>query len=77
MRNLLPNGSTRVIVFVDAPHDGFVKPVTRFWNASESTSGSAPMALNVQTESWRRCSLVELPSDDDRPQRPRWRPAYR
>ena len=32
--NLLPDGSTRVTVFVEAPYDGFVKPVTRFWNAS-------------------------------------------
>jgi paraquat-inducible protein B len=32
--NLLPDGSTRVTVFVEAPYDRFVKPVTRFWNAS-------------------------------------------
>ena len=32
--NLLRDGSTRVTVFVEAPYDGFVKPVTRFWNAS-------------------------------------------
>src|SRR5580658_9199775 len=32
--SLLADGSTRVTVFVEAPYDGFVKPVTRFWNAS-------------------------------------------
>src|ERR1700678_3579670 len=49
--NLLPDGSTRVTVFVDAPYDGFVKPVTRFWNASGIDVTLGADGLNVQTES--------------------------
>src|SRR6202035_1430235 len=49
--NLLPNGSTRVTVFVEAPYDGFVKPVTRFWNASGIDVKLGADGLNVQTES--------------------------
>jgi paraquat-inducible protein B len=49
--NLLPDGSTRVNVFVDAPYDGFVKPVTRFWNASGIDFRLGADGLNVQTES--------------------------
>jgi paraquat-inducible protein B len=49
--NLLPDGSTRVIVFVEAPYDGFVKPVTRFWNASGIDVKLGADGLNVQTES--------------------------
>jgi paraquat-inducible protein B len=49
--NLLPDGSTRVSVFVDAPYDGFVKPVTRFWNASGIDVKLGADGLNVQTES--------------------------
>jgi paraquat-inducible protein B len=49
--NLLPNGSTRVTVFVEAPYDGFVKPVTRFWNASGIDVRLDADGLNVQTES--------------------------
>src|SRR6202046_340471 len=49
--NLLPDGSTRVTVFVDAPYDGFVKPVTRFWNASGIEVKLGADGLNVQTES--------------------------
>jgi paraquat-inducible protein B len=49
--NLLPDGSTRVNVFVDAPYDGFVKPVTRFWNASGIDVRLGADGLNVQTES--------------------------
>jgi paraquat-inducible protein B len=49
--NLLPDGSTRVTVFVDAPYDGFVKPVTRFWNASGIDVKLGADGLNVQTES--------------------------
>jgi paraquat-inducible protein B len=49
--NLLPDGSTRVTVFVDAPCDGFVKPVTRFWNASGIDIRLGADGLNVQTES--------------------------
>ena len=46
--NLLPDGSTRVTVFVDAPYDGFVKPVTRFWNASGIDVKLGADGLNVQ-----------------------------
>jgi paraquat-inducible protein B len=49
--NLLPDGSTRVTVFVDAPYDGFVKPPTRFWNASGINVTLGADGLNVQTES--------------------------
>jgi len=49
--NLLPDGSTRVTVFVEAPYDGFVKPVTRFWNASGIDVKLGADGLNVQTES--------------------------
>jgi paraquat-inducible protein B len=49
--NLLPDGSTRVTVFIDAPYDGFVKPVTRFWNASGIDVKLGADGLNVQTES--------------------------
>jgi paraquat-inducible protein B len=49
--NLLPDGSTRVSVFVESPYDGFVKPVTRFWNASGIDVKLGADGLNVQTES--------------------------
>jgi paraquat-inducible protein B len=49
--NLLPDGSTRVSAFVDAPYDGFVKPVSRFWNASGIDVRLGADGLNVQTES--------------------------
>jgi paraquat-inducible protein B len=49
--NLQPDGSTRVSVFVEAPYDGFVKPVTRFWNASGIDVKLGADGLNVQTES--------------------------
>ena len=49
--NLLADGSTRVTVFVDAPHDAFVKPLTRFWNASGIDVKLGADGLNVQTES--------------------------
>jgi paraquat-inducible protein B len=49
--NLLPDGSTRVTVFVEAPYDGLVKPVTRFWNASGIDVKLGADGLNVQTES--------------------------
>jgi paraquat-inducible protein B len=49
--NLLPDGSTRVSVFVDAPYDGFIKPLTRFWNASGINVSLGADGLNVQTES--------------------------
>jgi paraquat-inducible protein B len=49
--NLLVDGSTRVTVFVEAPYDGFVKPVSRFWNASGIVIRLGADGLNVQTES--------------------------
>jgi len=49
--NLLSDGSTRVTVFVDAPYNGFVKPVTRFWNASGIDVRLGADGLKVQTES--------------------------
>jgi paraquat-inducible protein B len=49
--NLLSDGSTRVTVFVEAPYDGFVKPVTRFWNASGIDVKLGADGLDVQTES--------------------------
>jgi paraquat-inducible protein B len=49
--NLQPDGSARVTVFVEAPYDGFVKPVTRFWNASGIDVRLGADGLNVQTES--------------------------
>lgn len=49
--NLQPDGSTRVTAFVEAPYDGFVKPVTRFWNASGIDVKLGADGLNVQTES--------------------------
>jgi paraquat-inducible protein B len=49
--NLLADGGTRVTVFVDAPHDAFVKAQTRFWNASGIDVKLGADGLNVQTES--------------------------
>ncbi len=49
--NLQPDGSTRVTVFVEAPYDAFVTPVTRFWNASGIDLKLGADGLNVQTES--------------------------
>jgi len=49
--NLLPDGNTRVSVFVEAPYDRFVKPETRFWNASGINLRLGADGLNVQTES--------------------------
>jgi paraquat-inducible protein B len=49
--NLLADGSTRVTVFVDAPYEAFVTPVTRFWNASGIDVKLGADGLNVQTES--------------------------
>jgi paraquat-inducible protein B len=49
--NLLPDGGTRVTVFVEPPYDGFVKPVTRFWNASGIDVKLGADGLKVQTES--------------------------
>jgi paraquat-inducible protein B len=49
--NLLPDGSTRVTAFVEAPYDGFVKSVSRFWNASGIDIKLGADGLNVETES--------------------------
>jgi paraquat-inducible protein B len=62
--NLLPDGSTRVIVFVEAPYDGFVKPVTRFWNASGIDIKLGADGLNVQTESLAAVLAGGLAFDD-------------
>jgi paraquat-inducible protein B len=62
--NLLPDGSTRVTVFVDAPYDGLVKPVTRFWNASGIDVKLGADGLNVQTESLAAVLAGGLAFDD-------------
>jgi paraquat-inducible protein B len=62
--NLLPDGSTRVTVFVEAPHDGFVKPVTRFWNASGIDVRLGADGLSVQTESLAAVLAGGLAFDD-------------
>jgi paraquat-inducible protein B len=62
--NLLGDGSTRVTVFVDAPYDGFVKPVTRFWNASGIDVKLGADGLNVQTESLAAVLAGGLAFDD-------------
>ena len=62
--NLLPDGSTRVTVFVEAPYDGFVKPVTRFWNASGIDVKLGADGLNVQTESLAAVIAGGLTFDD-------------
>jgi paraquat-inducible protein B len=62
--NLLPDGSTRVTVFVEAPYDGFVKSVTRFWNASGIDVRLGADGLNVQTESLAAVLAGGLAFDD-------------
>jgi paraquat-inducible protein B len=62
--NLLPDGSTRVTVFVEAPYDGFVKPVTRFWNASGIDVRLGADGLKVQTESLAAVLAGGLAFDD-------------
>jgi paraquat-inducible protein B len=62
--NLLPDGSTRVTVFVEAPYDGFVKPVTRFWNASGIDVRLGADGLNVKTESLAAVLAGGLAFDD-------------
>jgi paraquat-inducible protein B len=62
--NLLPDGNTRVTVFVEAPYDGFVKPVTRFWNASGIDVRLGADGLNVQTESLAAVLAGGLAFDD-------------
>jgi paraquat-inducible protein B len=62
--NLLADGTTRVSVFIDAPYDGFVKPVTRFWNASGINVSLGADGLNVQTESLAAVLAGGLVFDD-------------
>jgi paraquat-inducible protein B len=62
--NLLSDGSTRVTVFVDAPYDGFLTPVTRFWNASGIDVRLGADGLNVQTESLAAVLAGGLAFDD-------------
>jgi paraquat-inducible protein B len=62
--NLLPDGSTRVTVFVEAPYDGFVKPVTRFWNASGIDVKLGADGLKVQSESLAALIAGGLAFDD-------------
>jgi paraquat-inducible protein B len=62
--NLQSDGSTRVTVFVEAPYDGFVKPVTRFWNASGIDVKLGADGLNVQTESLAAVLAGGLAFDD-------------
>jgi paraquat-inducible protein B len=62
--NLLPDGSTRVTVFVEAPYDRFVTPVTRFWNASGIDVKLGADGLSVQTESLAAVLAGGLAFDD-------------
>jgi paraquat-inducible protein B len=62
--NLQPDGSARVTVFVEAPYDVFVKPVTRFWNASGIEVRLGADGLNVQTESLAAVLAGGLAFDD-------------
>ena len=62
--NLLPDGGTRVTVFVEAPYDAFVKPVTRFWNASGIDVRLGADGLDVQTESLAAVLAGGLAFDD-------------
>jgi paraquat-inducible protein B len=66
--NLLPDGSTRVTVFVEAPYDGFVKPMTRFWNASGIDVKLGADGLKVQTESLAAVIAGGLAFDDGPPE---------
>jgi paraquat-inducible protein B len=62
--NLEPDGSTRVTVFIEAPYDGFLKPVTRFWNVSGIDVNLGANGLNVQTESLAAVLAGGLAFDD-------------
>jgi paraquat-inducible protein B len=62
--NLLPDGSTRVTVFVDAPYDRFVKPASRFWNASGIDVSLGADGLNVKTESLAAVLVGGVAFDD-------------
>ena len=66
-KNLLPDGSMRVTVFVEAPYDRFVKPVTRFWNASGIDVKLGADGLNVQTESLAAVLAGGIAFDDGPP----------
>jgi paraquat-inducible protein B len=62
--NLLADGSSRVSVFVDAPYDRFVKPISRFWNASGINLSLGADGLNLQTESLAAVLAGGLAFDD-------------
>jgi paraquat-inducible protein B len=62
--SLLPDGSTRVTVFIEAPYDGFLRPATRFWNASGVDVKLGADGLNVQTESLMAVLAGGLAFDD-------------
>jgi paraquat-inducible protein B len=62
--NLEQDGSTRVTVFLEAPYDAFVKPETRFWNASGINVKLGADGLNVQTESLAAVIAGGLAFDD-------------
>jgi paraquat-inducible protein B len=62
--NLSADGSTRVTVFVDAPYDKFIKPVTRFWNASGIDVKLGADGLDVQTESLAAVLVGGVAFDD-------------
>jgi paraquat-inducible protein B len=53
-----------VTVFVEAPYDGFVKPVTRFWNASGIDVKLGADGVKVQTESLAAVIAGGLAFDD-------------
>jgi paraquat-inducible protein B len=62
--NLLPDGSTLVTVFVEAPYDDFLRPATRFWNASGVDVKLGADGLDVQTESLMAVLAGGLAFDD-------------
>ena len=62
--NLSADGSTRVSIFIDAPYDRLVKPVTRFWNASGIDVSLGADGLTVQTESIAAVLAGGLAFDD-------------
>jgi paraquat-inducible protein B len=62
--NLLPDGSTRVAAFIEAPYDGFLRPATRFWNASGVDVKLGADGFNVQTESLMAVLAGGLAFDD-------------
>jgi paraquat-inducible protein B len=62
--NLLADGSSRVSAFIDAPYDRFVKPTSRFWNASGINLSLGADGLNLQTESIAAVLAGGLAFDD-------------